>query len=79
MSEAEFLRAAGYGAARDQAGLQCEAWFYAGMKRLVAGDAATARKYLQKSVASGQKDYDEYNFAASELRILAQREHAAAR
>jgi hypothetical protein len=49
------------------------------MKRLVAGDAATARKYLQKSVASGQKDYDEYNFAASELRILAQREHAAAR
>ena len=64
MSEADFLRAARRG---HDSGRQCEGWFYAGMKRLLSGDAVTARDYFQKCVATDRKDFDEYNFAAAEL------------
>lgn len=66
-SETEFLDAGHRG---HDSGRECEAWFYAGMKRLLAGDAATARNDLQKCVATGRKDYEEYSFAAAELRML---------
>jgi tetratricopeptide (TPR) repeat protein len=48
---------------------RCEAWFYAGMKRQLAGDIATARKYFQKCLSTRQKDEDEYSFARAELGI----------
>jgi lipoprotein NlpI len=67
MSEAEFLDVGRRG---HDSGRQCEAWFYAGMKRLLSGDAATARDDFQKCLATGRKDYDEYNFAAAELRMV---------
>jgi lipoprotein NlpI len=67
MSEADFLGASRRGY---DSGRQCEAWFYAGMKRCLSGDAATARDYFQKCLATGRKDYEEYNLAAAELRLL---------
>jgi lipoprotein NlpI len=67
MSEDDFLHAA-LGA--QDSGRQCEAWFYAGMKRRLSGDTARARDYLQRCIATDRKDFDEYNFAAAELRLL---------
>jgi tetratricopeptide (TPR) repeat protein len=69
MSEPDFLTAGNRG---HDSGRQCEGWFYAGMKRRFSGDAATARDYLQKCLATDRKDFDEYNFAAAELRALDQ-------
>ena len=69
VSEPEFLRT---GNRSHDSGWQCALWFYAGMKRLVSGDAATAREYLQKCLATGRKEFIEYNFAAAELRVLKQ-------
>lgn len=74
MSEAALLSAGNRG---HDSGRQCEAWFYAGMRRHLSGDAATAREYLQKCLATGRKDYDEYHFAAAELRLLESQKHAA--
>ena len=67
MGEADFLGAASRG---HDSGRQCEGWFYAGMKCLLSGDAAAARDYFQKCLATERKDFDEYNFAAAELRLL---------
>jgi hypothetical protein len=40
------------------------------MKRLLSGDTATAHDDFQKCLATGRKDYEEYNFAATELRMV---------
>jgi len=53
-------------------GQYCKAWYFAGMKRLLAGDTATAIAYFQKCVATGQKDFCEYIFARAELQALGQ-------
>jgi Tfp pilus assembly protein PilF len=47
------------------------------MKRLLSGDAATARDDFQKCLATDRKDYDEYNLAAAELRMLESQRNAA--
>jgi len=75
MSEADLLGAARRG---NDSGRQCEAWFYAGMKRLFSGDTATARDYFQKCLATDRKDFDEYNLAAAELRFLERQSHLGA-
>jgi len=67
MFEAAFIDAGRRG---HDSGRQCEAWYYAGMKRLLSGDASTARADFEKCLATGRKDYEEYNFAAAELRKL---------
>lgn len=50
----------------------CKAWYFAGMKRLLAGDKKTAVTYFQKCVATDQKDYCEHIFARAELEGLGQ-------
>ncbi len=75
MSEPDLLGAARHG---NDSGRQCEAWFYAGMKRLFSGDTATARDYFQKCLATDRTDYDEYNLAAAELRFLERQSHLGA-
>jgi lipoprotein NlpI len=50
----------------------CKAWYFAGMKRLLAGDKKTAISYFQKSVATNQKDYCEDIFSRAELTALGQ-------
>jgi hypothetical protein len=69
LNEADFLRAAAREPG-DKVEHQCEAWFYAGMKRQLAGDAAAARAYFRKCLATGRTDGEEYNFAAAELKTL---------
>jgi lipoprotein NlpI len=53
---------------------QCEAFYYIGMKRLFNGDRAGARDFFRKSVATGVREYTEYQFAAAELARLASRQ-----
>jgi tetratricopeptide (TPR) repeat protein len=56
---------------RKDQGQHCEVWYFAGMKRLLAGDKATAIDYFRKCVSTGQKDYCEYILAQAELQVLA--------
>lgn len=53
-------------------GQYCKAWYFAGMKRLLTGDKASAMTNLQKSVATQQKDLYEYTFASAKLQALGQ-------
>jgi tetratricopeptide (TPR) repeat protein len=55
-------------------GQYCKAWYFAGMKRLLAGDKATASAEFQKCLATDQKASCEYIFAQAELRALGQSE-----
>ncbi len=50
----------------------CKAWYFAGIKRLFAGDTKTAVTYFQKSVATNQKEFCEHIFAQTELATLGQ-------
>lgn len=52
--------------------------FYAGMKRLLAGDTTAARDDFRKCLATDRKDFDEYGFAAAELRLLERQSQSAA-
>ena len=69
LSEADFLRASTREPG-DKIEHQCEAWFYAGMKRRLSGDIAAARSYFRKCLATERTDEQEYNFAAAELKML---------
>ena len=42
---------------------RCEAWYYAGMQRLPAGDKKTAADYFNKCLGTQEKNFDEYNLA----------------
>lgn len=53
-------------------GQHCKVWYFAGMKRLLAGDKATASDYFHKCLATEQKEYCEYTFAQAKLRTLKQ-------
>lgn len=51
----------------------CAAYYYAGSKRLIAGDKETARRYFEKSVEVGKAALSEYRSALTELKLLARR------
>jgi tetratricopeptide (TPR) repeat protein len=53
-------------------GQYCKVWYFAGMKRLLAGDMTTAISYFQKSLATKQTGLCEYIFARAELQALGQ-------
>jgi lipoprotein NlpI len=57
-------------------GRVCEAWFYAGMKRLVSDDKAGARDCLQKCVETRQQTFVEYDLAISQLKKLENPDHS---
>ena len=48
----------------------CEAWFYAGMEKLLSGDKNTAANYFHKCLATQEKDFIEFQLAQSELKAL---------
>jgi tetratricopeptide (TPR) repeat protein len=70
MAEPEFLRVAASGDKERSAVQSCDALFYAGTKRLLAGDKDTARRYFEECVASGDKRFAECTSAAAELHFL---------
>ncbi len=51
---------------------RCEAWYYAGMKRLLTGDKITATDYFRKCLATEMKNSTPYHFARTELKALGQ-------
>jgi tetratricopeptide (TPR) repeat protein len=65
-AEADYLAAQ-----RNEPGAQCEARYYAGVKRRLAGDKTGAVADFRAAVASGQKDFFEYNLAQGEIKTLA--------
>jgi lipoprotein NlpI len=70
LSEADLFAAAKSPDAKKECGQLCEAWFYAGMKTLFAGDQAAAAEYFNKCLATEQKHFVEYQFARAELKAL---------
>jgi lipoprotein NlpI len=48
----------------------CEAWYYTGMKRLLAGDKKTASDYFTRCLATNRTRFVEYVLARAELKSL---------
>jgi lipoprotein NlpI len=69
-SEADLFAAAVSPDAKKGSEQHCEAWFYAGMKKLVNGDKDAAANYFHKCLATQQKDVTEFQLAQSELKAL---------
>ena len=69
-SEVELLAVAKIPDSLSKTGHLCEAWFYIGMKKLLAGDKTGAEGCFQASVATNQQEYTEYHFAEAELKAL---------
>jgi lipoprotein NlpI len=55
------------------AGQRCEAWFYSGMKHLLAKETPAATECFQKSLATGKVTFVEYALAIAELKTLGQK------
>ena len=70
LTEAEFLKAAESMDKQKHAEQHCEAWFYAGTVRLVAGDKATAKEHFENCLATGENEFTEYTSAEAELKRL---------
>ena len=70
MSEADYLTASDSSDAKIEPGQHCEADYFVGMKRLLAGDKKGAIASFQQSVATGQKDYCEFLLSQGELKSL---------
>ncbi len=70
VSEADLFAAADSPDTRKKSGQFCEAWYYAGMKKLVSGDKKSAAAYFRKCLATKRDDSTEFKFAQSELKGL---------
>jgi tetratricopeptide (TPR) repeat protein len=67
VDEAALLTRAAVGDDKAVRGQRCEAFYYAGMKRLLKGDVAGAREMFQKCVGMGATTFTEHDFAKAEL------------
>jgi tetratricopeptide (TPR) repeat protein len=70
MTEHAFLKVA---VSKDKTKLEwkeCQAYFYAGSKRLIEGDKRTAADYFQKCLDTDKRDFMEYKSAVAELKFL---------
>jgi tetratricopeptide (TPR) repeat protein len=79
MSESDLIANAASPDPSREPGQYCKVWYFAGMKRLVAGDTTTAITYFQKSLATNQKDLCEYIFSQAELKALGQDREVASK
>jgi tetratricopeptide (TPR) repeat protein len=70
MAETDYLAAADSPDAKTEPGQHCEADYFVGMKRLLAGDKKGAIASFHQSVATGQKDYCEYLLSQGEIKSL---------
>ena len=70
LSEPDFFKAASNADKKTERGQQCEAYFYAGTKWLIANEKITAKDYFEKCLATDQKEYMEYKSASAELKFL---------
>ena len=70
VSEADLFAAAKSADSNQEHGQLCEAWFYAGMKKLLSGNKTAATDYFKKCIATEQRTFTEYEFAEAELKRL---------
>jgi HEAT repeat protein len=70
MTEADLFKAAADPNAQTAREQHCEAYFYAGSKRLIEGDQTTAADYFKQCVATDVKKFEEYSSAVAELKFL---------
>lgn len=70
VKEDAFLNAASSSDANKDAGQHCEAFYYAGMVRLLAGDKDAAAEDFRRCLATGKRTFTEYQFAKAELAAL---------
>jgi len=70
MTQADLLKAAADPNAQTDREQHCEAYFYAGSKRLIEGDQTTAADYFKQCVATDVKKFEEYSSAVAELKLL---------
>lgn len=70
MNEADFLKASESTEGKVDKEQHCEAYFYIGTKRLIAGDRVGAKDCLAKCVATGVREFLEYQSAVAELKLL---------
>ena len=71
ISESDFLDGATSPDTEKDRAQHCEAWYYAGMKSLLAGDKKTAGDYFNKCVGTREKNLYEYILAQAELKSVA--------
>lgn len=70
LPESNFLEAAAAKDDKTAKERRCEAYYYAGSKRLLVGHKDTARRYFEQSLQTGQKTFEEYKNASAELVAL---------
>jgi lipoprotein NlpI len=70
ISEEELFTRAKATSPKKVASQLCEAWYYAGEKKRLAGDNESAAQYFRKCLETDQKDFIEYAFARAELMAL---------
>ncbi len=70
VSEAGLLTATASPDPKRESGQSCEAWYYVGIKKLLAGDRTAAAADFRKCLATGRKTFIEYQFAEAELRVF---------
>ncbi len=70
VTEASLFAAAVSADAKKERDQMCEAWFYAGMKKLFAGDKAAAAGCFRKCLATERRTFAEYQLAEAELKTL---------
>ena len=70
VTEAGLLAAAASPDAKKDSDQHCEAWYFIGAKKLLEGDKAAAIDYFHKCLATGKKDFIEYQMSQSDLKAL---------
>jgi len=70
LDEATLLKAAAKSEKTNHRGQRCEAWYFAGMQRLAAGQKEEAAKCFHNSLATDAATFNEYKMAAAELQAL---------
>ncbi len=70
IQEQELFATADKAAADKRNSEYCEAYFYAGANRIANGDAATAKDYFSKCLATNERTFGEYKLAKAELNSL---------
>jgi tetratricopeptide (TPR) repeat protein len=70
ISESEFLATTPPPDSAPDPAQHCKLWYFAGMKRLLAGDALTAGGYFRRCLETDKKESFEYTFARLQLQTL---------
>jgi len=70
VTEPDLIAATHSSNAQTAGGQLCEAWYYAGMKKLLTGDKKAAAENFRKCLATKHNDFNEFKFAQAELKAL---------